>query len=132
MCITNKHNHLWPCLFFRYICSQNCSNIIISNKDKMFIYRSSGGNIKSITISVKNTGQYGGFKYSPFIIFGGEVFLTGIFKKKNSENAVGNINVEYVNGDLDEKVVFSNLPLFSNIIIIAYNENNATWIVNEE
>lgn len=54
----------------------------MTNKDKMFIYRSSGGNIKSITISVKNTGQYGGFKYSPFIIFGGEVFLTGIFKKK--------------------------------------------------
>lgn len=29
MCITNKHNHLWPCLFFRYICSQN-SNMIMS------------------------------------------------------------------------------------------------------
>ena len=102
------------------------------NRGNMFIYRSSGGNIKSITISVKNTGQYSGFKYSPFIIFGGKVFLTGTFKEINSENAVGNINVEYVNGDLDEKVIFSNLPLFSNVIIIACNENNSTWIVNEE
>lgn len=106
------------------------SNMV--NTGNMFIYRSSGGNIKSITISVKNTGQYNGFRYSPFIIFGGKAFLTGLFNEINSENAVGNITAEYVKSDLDEKVIFSNLPLFSNIIIIACNEKSATWIVDEK
>ena len=116
-------------IYFSDICSQN-SNMV--NTGNMFIYRSSGANVKSISISTKNMGEYNGFRYSPFIIFGGKAFLTGLFNEINSENAVGNITAEYVKSDLDEKVIFSNLPLFSNIIIIACNEKSATWIVDEK
>lgn len=92
---------------------------ILSN---LLIYRTSGANIKSITISVnKNVNKE--FRYAPFIIFGESSFLTGVTCLANSTNKVGDILAEYSFDDASEKVTFSNLKMFANMVIIIYYPN---------
>ena len=92
----------------------NSESSILSN---LLIYRTSGANIKSITISVnKNVNK--AFMYAPFIIFGESSFLTGVTCLANSTNKVGDILAEYSFDDASEKVTFSNLKMFANMVII--------------
>lgn len=97
----------------------NSESSILSN---LLIYRTSGANIKSITISVnKNANK--AFRYAPFIIFGDYSFLTGVTCSINSTNKVGDILAEYSFDDASEKVTFSNLKTFANMVIIIYYPN---------
>lgn len=97
----------------------NSESSILSN---LLIYRTSGANIKSITISVnKNVNK--AFRYAPFIIFGESSFLTGVTCLANSTNKVGDILAEYSFDDASEKVTFSNLKMFANMVIIIYYPN---------
>ena len=98
---------------------QNSESSILSN---LLIYRTSGANIKSITISV-NKDANKAFRYAPFIIFGDYSFLTGITCSINSTNKVGDILAEYSFDDASEKVTFSNLKTFANMVIIIYYPN---------
>ena len=63
------------------------------------------------------------FRYAPFIIFGHHSFLTGVTCSINSTNKVGDILTEYSFDDSSEKVTFSNLGMFPNIVIIIYYQN---------
>lgn len=94
-------------------------------------YRSSGANIKSITISI-NKNLSGGLRYAPFVMFGGAVFLTGLFGSTKILDTSSQVLVNcHVNG-MNEEVVFSNLPPFANVVIIANYKNIATATVKEE
>lgn len=97
----------------------NSESSILSN---LLIYRTSGANIKSITISV-NKDANKAFRYAPFIIFGDYSFLTGVTCSINSTNKVGDILAEYSFDDASEKVTFSNLKTFANMVIIIYYPN---------
>lgn len=97
----------------------NSESSILSN---LLIYRTSGANIKSITISV-NKDANKAFRYAPFIIFGDYSFLTGVICSINSTNKVGDILAEYSFDDASEKVTFSNLKTFANMVIIIYYPN---------
>lgn len=97
----------------------NSESSILSN---LLIYRTSGANIKSITISV-NKDANKAFMYAPFIIFGDYSFLTGVTCSINSTNKVGDILAEYSFDDASEKVTFSNLKTFANMVIIIYYPN---------
>lgn len=98
---------------------QNSESSILSN---LLIYRTSGASIKSITISV-NKDANKAFRYAPFIIFGDYSFLTGVTCSINSTNKVGDILAEYSFDDASEKVTFSNLKTFANMVIIIYYPN---------
>lgn len=63
------------------------------------------------------------FRYAPFIIFGDYSFLTGVTCSINSTNKVGDILAEYSFDDASEKVTFSNLKTFANMVIIIYYPN---------
>ena len=63
------------------------------------------------------------FRYAPFIIFGDSSFLTGVTCSANSTNKVGDILAEYSFDDVSEKVTFSNLKMFANMVIIIYYPN---------
>lgn len=97
----------------------NSESSILSN---LLIYRTSGDNIRSITISV-NKDVNRAFRYAPFIIFGESSFLTGVTVSANSTNKVGDILAEYSFDDASEKVTFSNLKMFANMVIIIYYPN---------
>ena len=97
----------------------NSESLILNN---LLFYRSSGANIKSITISV-NKDANKAFRYAPFIIFGDYSFLTGVTCSINSTNKVGDILAEYSFDDASEKVTFSNLKTFANMVIIIYYPN---------
>ena len=92
----------------------NSESSILSN---LLIYRTSGDNIRSITISV-NKDVNRAFRYAPFIIYGESSFLTGVTVSANSTNKVGDILAEYSFDDASEKVTFSNLKMFANMVII--------------
>ena len=47
------------------------------------IYRTSGANIKSVTISINKEGS-NDISYAPFALFGGSTFLTGTIGKINA------------------------------------------------
>lgn len=106
----------------------NSESLILNN---LLFYRSSGANIKSITISV-NKDANKAFRYAPFIIFGGSSFLTGVINSINSTNKVGDILTEYSFDDSSEKVTFSNLGEFSNIVIIIYYQNISKAKIEEK
>ena len=94
-------------------------------------YRSSGANIKSITISI-NKSLNSSLRYAPFVMFGGTVFLTGMFGSVKTLDASSQVLVNYQVSGMNEEVVFSNLPVFSNVVIIANYKNIATATVKEE
>lgn len=105
------------------------------NSNKLFndylFYRSSGANIKSITISI-NKSLNSSLRYAPFVMFGGAVFLTGMFGSVKTLDASSQVLVNYQVSGMNEEVVFSNLPAFSNVVIIANYKNIATATVKEE
>lgn len=103
-------------------------SLILNN---LLFYRSSGANIKSITISV-NKDANRAFRYAPFIIFGHSSFLTGVTYSINSTNKVGDILTEYSFDDSSEKVTFSNLGEFPNIVIIIYYQNISKAKIEEK
>lgn len=106
----------------------NSESLILNN---LLFYRSSGANIKSITISV-NKDANRAFRYAPFIIFGHSSFLTGVTYSINSTNKVGDILTEYSFDDSSEKVTFSNLGEFPNIVIIIYYQNISKAKIEEK
>ena len=106
----------------------NSESLILNN---LLFYRSSGANIKSITISV-NKDASKAFMYAPFIIFGNHLFLTGVTCSINSTNKVGDILAEYSFDDSSEKVTFSNLGVFANIVIIIYYKNISKAKIEEK
>ena len=106
----------------------NSESLILNN---LLFYRSSGANIKSITISV-NKDASKAFRYAPFIIFGNHLFLTGVTCSINSTNKVGDILAEYSFDDSSEKVTFSNLGVFANIVIIIYYKNISKAKIEEK
>jgi hypothetical protein len=105
------------------------------NSNELFndylFYRSSGANIKSITISI-NKNPNNALRYAPFVMFGGNVFLTGLFGSVKTLDASSQVLVNYQVSGMNEEVVFSNLPNFSNVVIIANYKNIATATVKEE
>ena len=105
------------------------------NSNKLFndylFYRSSGNNIKSITISI-NKNQSGGLRYAPFVMFGGNVLLTGMFGSTKNLNTSSQVLANCQVNGTNEEVVFSNLPSFANVVIIANYENIAIATVKEE
>ena len=56
------------------------SNQVFNN---LLIYRTSGANIKSVTISINKEGS-NDISYAPFALFGGSTFLTGTIGKINN------------------------------------------------
>lgn len=65
-------------------------------------------------------------------MFGGNVFLTGMFGSVKTLDASTQVLVNYQVNGMNEEVVFSNLPIFANVVIIANHENIATATVKEE
>lgn len=65
-------------------------------------------------------------------MFGGNVFLTGMFGSVKTLDASTQVLVNCQVNGMNEEVVFSNLPTFANVVIIANYENIATATVKEE
>jgi hypothetical protein len=95
------------------------------------IYRTSGANIKSVTIS-GNKVEYGNIIYAPFVLFGNSVFLTGTIGMTDNTLKTGDVTIECNNNDSIQNVKFSNFPPFVNAVIIIYYENIKNVIVKEK
>lgn len=95
------------------------------------IYRTSGANIKSVTISVNKEG-YSNITYAPFVLFGNSVFLTGTIGMIDNTLKTGDVTIERNNNDSIQNVKFSNFPPFINAVIIIYFKNIKNAIVKEE
>lgn len=65
-------------------------------------------------------------------MFGGGVFLTGLFGSAKNLDTSSQVLVNYQVNGMNEEVVFSNLPSFANVVIIANYENIAIATVKEE
>ena len=59
------------------------------------IYRTSGENIKSVTISVNKDG-YENITYAPFVLFGNSVFLTGTIGAIDDTLKTGDVTIEFI------------------------------------
>lgn len=95
------------------------------------IYRTSGADIKSVTISINKEG-YSDISYAPFALFGSSTFLTGIIGKIDNTLKTGNVTIKYNDNDSIQNVKFSNFPQYVNAVIIIYYENIKNAIVKEE
>lgn len=108
-------------------------NELNSNKvfNNLLIYRTSGANIKSVTISINKEGS-NDISYAPFALFGGSTFLTGTIRKIDNTLKTGDVTIKYDNNDSIQNVKFSNFPQYVNAVIIIYYENIKNAIVKEE
>lgn len=104
------------------------SNQVFNN---LLIYRTSGSNIKSVTISINKEG-YNDIRYAPFTLFGGSVFLTGTIESIDNTLKTGDVTIEYNDNDSMQNVKFSNFPQYVNAVIIIYYENIKNAIVKEK
>ena len=104
------------------------SNQVFNN---LLIYRTSGSNIKSVTISINKEG-YNDIRYAPFALFGGSVFLTGTIESIDNTLKTGDVTIEYNDNDSMQNVKFSNFPQYVNAVIIIYYENIKNAIVKEK
>lgn len=104
------------------------SNQVFNN---LLIYRTSGANIKSVTISVNKDG-YENITYAPFVLFGDSVFLTGTIGAIDDTLKTGDVTIERNNNGSIQNVKFSNFPPFINAVIIIYCKNIKNAIVKEE
>ena len=95
------------------------------------IYRTSGANIKSVTISGNKDG-YGNITYAPFVLFGNSVFLTGTIGMVDNTLKTGDVTIECNNNGSIQNAKFTNFPQFVNAVIIIYYENIKNAIVKEE
>ena len=95
------------------------------------IYRTSGANIKSVTISVNEDG-YENITYAPFVLFGDSVFLTGTIGAIDDTLKTGDVTIERNKNGSIQNVKFSNFPPFINAVIIIYCKNIKNAIVKEE
>lgn len=104
------------------------SNQVFNN---LLIYRTSGANIKSVTISINKEGN-NDISYAPFALFGGSTFLTGTIGKINNTLKTGDVTIKCNDNDSIQNVKFSNFPQYANAVIIIYYENIKNAIVKEE
>lgn len=104
------------------------SNQVFNN---LLIYRTSGANIKSVTISINKEGS-NDISYAPFALFGGSTFLTGTIGKINNTLKTGDVTIKCNDNDSIQNVKFSNFPQYANAVIIIYYENIKNAIVKEE
>ena len=104
------------------------SNQVFNN---LLIYRTSGSNIKSVTISI-NKEAHNDIRYAPFTLFGGSVFLTGTIGSIDNTLKTGDVTIEYNDNDSMQNVKFSNFPQYVNAVIIIYYENIKNAIVKEK
>lgn len=104
------------------------SNQVFNN---LLIYRTSGANIKSVTISINKEGS-NDISYAPFALFGGSTFLTGTIRKINNTLKTGDVTIKCNDNDSIQNVKFSNFPQYANAVIIIYYENIKNAIVKEE
>lgn len=95
------------------------SNQVFNN---LLIYRTSGANIKSVTISINKEGN-NDISYAPFALFGGSTFLTGTIGKINNTLKTGDVTIKCNDNDSIQNVKFSNFPQYANAVIIIYYEN---------
>ena len=65
-------------------------------------------------------------------MFGGNVLLTGMFGSTKNLNTSSQVLANCQVNGTNEEVVFSNLPPFANVVIIANYENIAIATVKEE
>lgn len=104
------------------------SNQVFNN---LLIYRTSGADIKSVTISINKEGS-NDISYAPFALFGGSTFLTGTIGKINNTLKTGDVTIKCNDNDSIQNVKFSNFPQYANAVIIIYYENIKNAIVKEE
>lgn len=104
------------------------SNQVFNN---LLIYRTSGANIKSVTISINKEGS-NDISYAPFALFGDSTFLTGTIGKINNTLKTGDVTIKCNDNDSIQNVKFSNFPQYVNAVIIIYYENIKNAIVKEE
>lgn len=107
----------------------------ILNSKKVFnnllIYRTSGADIKSVTISINKEGC-NDISYAPFALFGGSTFSTGTIGKIDNTLKTGNVTIKCNDNGSIQNVKFSNFPQYVNAVIIIYYENIKNAIVKEE
>lgn len=95
------------------------------------IYRTSGANIKSVTISINKEGR-NDILYAPFALFGGSTFSTGTIGKIDNTLKTGDVTIECNDNDSIQNIKFSNFPQYVNAVIIIYYEDIKNAIVKEE
>lgn len=99
--------------------------------NNLLIYRTSGADIKSVTISINKEG-YNDISYAPFALFGGSTFSTGTIGKIDNTLKTGNVTIKCNDNGSIQNVKFSNFPQYVNAVIIIYYENIKNAIVKEE
>lgn len=99
--------------------------------NNLLIYRTSGSDIKSVTISINKEG-YNDISYAPFALFGGSTFSTGTIGKIDNTLKTGNVTIKCNDNGSIQNVKFSNFPQYVNAVIIIYYENIKNAIVKEE
>lgn len=104
------------------------SNQVFNN---LLIYRTSGADIKSVTISI-NKEECNDISYAPFALFGGSTFSTGTIGKIDNTLKTGNVTIKCNDNGSIQNVKFSNFPQYVNAVIIIYYENIKNAIVKEE
>ena len=99
--------------------------------NNLLIYRTSGADIKSVTISINKEGC-NDISYAPFALFGGSTFSTGTIGKIDNTLKTGNVTIKCNDNGSIQNVKFSNFPQYVNAVIIIYYENIKNAIVKEE
>lgn len=99
--------------------------------NNLLIYRTSGADIKSVTISINKEGR-NDISYAPFALFGGSTFSTGTIGKIDNTLKTGNVTIKCNDNGSIQNVKFSNFPQYVNAVIIIYYENIKNAIVKEE
>ena len=99
--------------------------------NNLLIYRTSGADIKSVTISINKEGC-NDISYAPFALFGGSTFSTGTIGKIDNTLKTGNVTIKCNDNGSIQNVKFSNFSQYVNAVIIIYYENIKNAIVKEE